>query len=429
MHDIDTDIASDHRMLRLVQGDVGSGKTIVAMLAMLSAVESGYQAALMVPTEMLGMQHMQVISTWANTLGITVRFLSSHITSKQRDTILAAIADGSADIIIGTHALIQAHVAFHRLAMIVIDEQHRFGVHQRMMLAEKATNPQGLLPHMLMMTATPIPRSLAMTFYGDMAHSVLDEKPAGRHPIETRMIAMGRIDEVIQGLTRAMTGGNRIYWVCPLIEDDVEHDNSVQKPTNAETRFTKLNAHYPDRIGLVHGAMKAADRTKTMQAFRDSEIDILVATTVIEVGVDVPEATIMVIENAERFGLAQLHQLRGRVGRSDKQSSCLLLYDEKSSDLAKQRLNIMRNHQDGFAIAEEDLRLRGSGDVLGVKQSGMPDFYFADIAMHHDLLITARNEAQHIAQQNPTLQGEHGKALRILLHLFSHDTALQRAKS
>jgi ATP-dependent DNA helicase RecG len=332
----------------------------------------------------------------------------------ERQKIQRRIKAGESDIVIGTHALFQEEVEFRDLALTVIDEQHRFGVHQRLALQQKA----GLATDMLVMTATPIPRTLSLTLYGDMDVSRLTEKPAGRQPIDTRIISVERLDELVEGMGRALAQRQRAYWVCPLIEESEKLDKAA-----AEARLEFLSRHFPGRAEIIHGRMKGSQKDEIMRRFQTGEISILVSTTVIEVGVDVPEATIMIIENAERFGLAQLHQLRGRVGRGEAKSSCILLYAPPLATTAKARLEIMRETDDGFLIAEEDLRLRGAGEALGTRQSGLPQFRLADLSMHANLLPVARVEAQSILAQDPSLKSSRGEALRLLLYLFERDEA------
>jgi ATP-dependent DNA helicase RecG len=388
---------------------------------MLPLIEAGHQAALMVPTELLGKQHTIAISKLVEPLGLRVGMLSGKLSAKERNTLLADLASGALHIVIGTHALFQQSVTFARLGMVVIDEQHRFGVEQRLALSAK-----GQAPHVLLMTATPIPRSLTMTAYGDMDSSTLREKPAGRPRIDTRAVTLSRIDEVIDGLKRSIAIGSKVYWICPLVEEpDPETENAFEGDlAAAEERHRVFQQLFGSRVALAHGKMKPAEREAAMQAFAGDGADILVATTVVEVGVDVPDATIIVIEHAERFGLAQLHQLRGRVGRSDKPSSCILLYQPKCSEMARQRLKIIRESDDGFRIAEEDLMLRGAGDVLGTRQSGLPDYRFADLAVHRELVYTARDDVKLILHRDASLQTPRGQALRSLLYLFEYDSSL-----
>ncbi len=413
------DMASPTRMLRLLQGDVGSGKTVVALSAMLAAVEIGAQAVLMAPTEILARQHYETLSPLLETLGVGLELLTGRDKGKARQAALERLASGEAGIVVGTHALFQSEIDFKDLALAVIDEQHRFGVHQRLNLSSK-----GQSVDVLVMTATPIPRTLTMTVYGDMESSRLDEKPPGRQPVDTRAVPLGRLSEVVAGIGRAVDNGGRVYWVCPLVEESEALDVAA-----AEERYAALKAAYGKRVGLVHGRMKGTERDRAMSAFRDGSLDILVATTVIEVGVDVAEASIMVIEHAERFGLAQLHQLRGRIGRGDMASTCLLLYGDGLTETARARLNVMRETEDGFRIAEEDLRLRGAGEILGTRQSGFPDFRLADMSAHQDLMAVARDDARLVMETDPDLKGARGDALRVLLYLFERDAAIQYLRS
>jgi ATP-dependent DNA helicase RecG len=413
--EIREDLTSDQRMHRLLQGDVGSGKTAVAFLAMVHAAGAGCQAVLMAPTEILARQHEQTITGLAEKIGLKVATLTGRDKGKARTALLEAIASGEANIVIGTHALFQEDVAFHDLGLVIIDEQHRFGVHQRLLLSEK-----GKAADILIMTATPIPRTLTLTVYGDMDVSRLTEKPAGRLPIDTRLVTDERLDEVITALTRKIAAKDRVYWVCPLVEESEKLDLAA-----AEQRFLELRQHFGERVGLLHGRMKPADKDKTMEAFAGGALDILVATTVIEVGVDVPEATVMVIEHAERFGLSQLHQLRGRIGRGSGKSTCLLLYNPKSGQIAKKRLTTIRDSEDGFFISEEDLKLRGAGEVLGTRQSGLPAFRLAQAEFHSDLIATAFDDARLILERDPDLLSPRGMALRTLLYLFERDTAIK----
>lgn len=413
--EIEKDMGSEKRMLRLLQGDVGSGKTIVALLAMLSAVEAGLQAALMAPTELLVRQHLASLEPYANAAGVRLACLTGREKGAGRNETLAKLAAGEIDILIGTHALFSEDVAFKDLGLAVVDEQHRFGVHQRMQLQSK-----GKPADVLVMTATPIPRTLALTAYGDMDVSRIAGRPPGRKPVETRVMSADRSDELITHLRTALDRGARAYWVCPLVEESEKIDLAA-----AEDRAVMLRQALGLNIGLVHGKMKAADRDAAMAAFKAGETQLLVATTVIEVGVDVPEATIMVVEHAERFGLAQLHQLRGRVGRGQGKSSCILLWHEPLGQTAKARLKTMRDTDDGFVIAEEDLRLRGPGEVLGKRQSGMEEFRIADPAAHADLLAVAHDDARLILTRDPDLKSPRGEALRTLLYLFGRDDAVR----
>ena len=425
--EITADQAAPKRMLRMLQGDVGSGKTLVALAAMLTVAETGAQAALLAPTEVLARQHHASLNALLRPLKMEVGLLLgqgrtnnaaaddalpngvNHAPRTRKDT-LAAMADGTISLVVGTHALLSDTAIFHDLGLAVIDEQHRFGVRQRILLGEKGRDVD-----VLVMTATPIPRSLAMTAYGDLDHSRLDEKPVGRLPIDTRAMAKDRLNEIVDGLRRALHDGKRAYWICPLVDESDKLDIAA-----AEDRFTALT-HALAGIGvaLAHGKMKAAERDAAMQAFRTGQAQLLVATTVVEVGVDVPEASIIVIEHAERFGLAQLHQLRGRVGRSTAQSSCLLVYQPPLSETANKRLSVMRDTNDGFVIAEEDLNLRGPGEFLGQRQSGVPEFVLADLAAHRDLLSIAREQAQIM------LAGNDMHHINLLLSLFERDSAVK----
>jgi len=417
--EIESDMAGTHRMLRLLQGDVGSGKTAVALMAMLIAVEAGGQAALLAPTEILARQHFATLRPLATAAGLNLALLTGREKGKGRDAILADLADGTLKLVVGTHALVQSDVAFSDLRLAVVDEQHRFGVQQRIALAEKGKGVD-----LLVMTATPIPRTLMLTAYGDIDVSRLTEKPPGRQPIDTRVLPDDRLDDVITALRRAIAKGARIYWICPLVEESEQSDTAA-----ATARHHALAEIFGARVGLVHGRLKGQDKDKTMADFASGRIDILVATTVVEVGVDVPEATVMVIEHAERFGLAQLHQLRGRVGRGKGKSSCLLLYHGPLSENAKARLQVMRETEDGFKIAEEDLRLRGGGEILGTRQSGLPDFRIADLTFHADLIPIARDDAKLALEQDPELVGDRGRALRVLLYLFERDAVVRTLRS
>ncbi len=413
------DMAEPVRMLRILQGDVGSGKTVVAYLAMLQAVEAGTQAALMAPTEVLARQHYATIEPLAREIGLEIALLTGRDKGNARKKLLEGLESGDIALAVGTHALFQQDVAFRDLGLAVVDEQHRFGVHQRLLLAAK-----GAAADMLVMTATPIPRTLMLCAYGDLDSSRLTEKPAGRQPVETRAMPLSRIEDVTNRLKSAIGGGARVFWVCPLVDDSEALDLAA-----ATERHTALDRQFPGRVGLVHGQMKGSAKDKAMEDFARGDTDILVATTVIEVGVDVPEATIMVIEHAERFGLAQLHQLRGRVGRGERPSSCLLLYGAPLTQNAKARIEILRETDDGFRIAEEDLRLRGAGELLGTRQSGLPAFRLADIARHQDLMLAARDDARLILERDPQLETGRGKALRVLLYLFEKDAVVQTLRS
>jgi ATP-dependent DNA helicase RecG len=413
--DIAADLAKPERMLRLLQGDVGSGKTVVALLSAATVIEGGRQAALMAPTEILARQHLATIAPLAAKAGIEVAILTGRERGRERTDILERLRQGGVQILVGTHALFQDDVEFRDLGLAIVDEQHRFGVHQRLALAKK-----GEAVDMLVMTATPIPRTLVLTYFGDMDISELREKPAGRQPIDTRTLPIDRLDEVTDAIGRALSEGRRVYWVCPLVEESEKSDLAA-----AEDRFAELKRKFGKWTDLVHGRMKGAEKDAAMARFAAGETRLLVATTVIEVGVDVPEATVMVIEHAERFGLSQLHQLRGRIGRGSERSTCLLLYRPPLGETAKARLEIMRQTEDGFRIAEEDLRLRGEGDVLGTRQSGVPGFRIARIESHGKLIGAARDDAQLVLSRDPTLSTERGEALRHLLYVFGRDEAIR----
>jgi len=421
LDEILADMASGDRMLRLLQGDVGSGKTVVALLAMLTAAEAGGQAVLMAPTEILARQHLRTIEPLAAAAGLRVELLTGRDKGKAREAILQRLASGESLLAIGTHAVFQEDVAFKNLLLAVVDEQHRFGVHQRLALAEK-----GQAVDILVMTATPIPRTLTLTLYGDMDVSKLDEKPPGRQPIDTRLVSLERLEEVVAGIGRALEQGRKVYWVCPLVEESDESDLAA-----AELRHVELKERFgAQRVGLVHGRLRGKEKDAVMANFAESPpgaggLDLLVATTVIEVGVDVPAATIMVIEHAERFGLAQIHQLRGRVGRGQGKSTCLLLYGQPLGETARARLEILRESEDGFRIAEEDLRLRGAGELLGTRQAGFPEFRLAQLPEQTDLLQIARDDARRLLETDPELRGPRGAALRVLLYLFGRDEAVR----
>ena len=414
------DMRAPSRMMRLLQGDVGSGKTVVALYAMLIAVESGAQAALLAPTEVLARQHHQVLQRLAKPAGVEIGLLTGREKGRARGSMLASLASGLTPIVVGTHALLQADVEFRDLALAVIDEQHRFGVEQRLALAAKGRDADTLL-----MSATPIPRTLMLTAYGDLDVSRLTEKPPGRRPIDTRAVPLDRFAEVSDGIARALQAGAKVFWVCPLVEESENADIAA-----AEERCKVLAKLLPGRVGLVHGRMRSADKDRAMAQFAavnpdEQPVDLLVATTVIEVGIDVPAATIMVVEHAERFGLAQLHQLRGRIGRGDQPSTCLLLYQPPLGDVARRRLSILRETEDGFRIAEEDLRLRGGGEVLGTRQSGLPQLRLADLASHAALIAVAHDDARLVLERDPDLASARGEALRLLLYLFRRDEAVQ----
>jgi ATP-dependent DNA helicase RecG len=411
---ITDDLRQPVRMLRLLQGDVGSGKTVVALLAAAAVTEVGKQAALMAPTEILARQHIKTITPLAERAGLRVAILTGREKGKERRDILGRLEAGEIDFLVGTHALIQDDVVFKTLALAVVDEQHRFGVRERLALTAK-----GDAVDVLVLSATPIPRTLVLTYFGDMDVSELREKPAGRQPIDTRAVASGRINEVMEAVGRALDKGKLVYWIVPLVEE-----SETVNLTDAEARFESLRERFGDKVGLVHGKMRGTDKDRAMAQFASGETGLLVATTVVEVGVDVPAATIMVIENAERFGLAQLHQLRGRIGRGSEASTCLLLYKEPLGEMSTARLKVIRETTDGFRIAEEDLKLRGEGDVLGVRQSGLPGYRIARTDVHGQLITQARDEALRIMKDNPKLEGTRGAALRALLYLFERDEAL-----
>jgi len=413
--EIAKDLERPAKMLRLLQGDVGSGKTVVAALAMLQVIEAGAQAALMAPTDVLVRQHANALDTLLRPTGVTLALLTGRETGVARRQLLERLKDGKIQAVVGTHALFQDDVVFKDLGLAVIDEQHRFGVDQRIALAEKSPDAD-----VLVMTATPIPRTLVLSFYGDIAMSELREKPIGRLAIRTRAASRSKLDQVIAAIERALQQGDQIYWICPLVSASDELDLMA-----AEDRFDSLKTIFGEKVGLVHGQMPPAEKDAAMQAFNAGRTRLLVATTVIEVGVDVPNATVIVIEHAERFGLAQLHQLRGRVGRGDKPSSCLLFYADPLGSLARQRLDVMRKSEDGFYIAEEDLRLRGPGEVLGTRQSGAPTFRLADLAVHANLLSAARDDVKLILSRDPDLMSPRGQAMRLLLRW--HDEAKAEA--
>lgn len=397
--EIERDLTQLHPMQRLLQGDVGSGKTIVACMAALQSIESGWQVALMAPTEILAEQHFRKMQSWLTPLKIQIAWLTGSQSKKDRDTAMQSIADGSAQLVIGTHALFQEAVQFKKLGLAIIDEQHRFGVQQRLALRQKG-QPE---PHQLMMTATPIPRTLSMSYYADLDVSVIDELPPGRTPIVTKLVSDGRRDEILQRVREACMQGNQAYWVCPLIEES----EALQLATANDT-YALMQNEFPElQVGLVHGRMKPAEKQAVMAAFSAGDLQLLVATTVIEVGVDVPNASLMVIEHAERMGLSQLHQLRGRVGRGAAKSTCILLYQNKLSETARARLKVIYESNDGFAIAQADLNLRGPGEFLGVRQSGVPMLKIADLNRDGDLLIVAKTLAEKLLKEYPAEVEEH----------------------
>ena len=416
IRDIRGDLAQLTPMLRLLQGDVGSGKTLVALFSMLTAVESGAQAALLAPTEILARQHHATLLGQLDSLGVRVAILTGREKGKARDSVLMGLADGSIDILVGTHAIFQEKVAYKNLGLAVIDEQHRFGVSQRLLLSAKGERP----PHLLVMTATPIPRTLTLTQYGEMDVSRIDEMPPGRTPVETRVISEEKLPEVVNGLGRHLSAGGQAYWVCPLVEESEKSDAAA-----AEERARALKLRFgEDKIGLVHGRMKGPEKDDVMARFASGDLAVLVATTVIEVGVDVPNATLMIVEGAERFGLAQLHQLRGRVGRGSEKSTCLLIRGQTLTEVGRARLALMRETNDGFRIAEEDLRLRGPGEILGTRQSGEEAFRIATPQDVEELAPIAQSDAQLLLERDGGLSGSRGQAARTCLYLFERDQAV-----
>jgi len=410
--EIDADLAAPRRMLRLLQGDVGSGKTLVALLAMLRAVESGAQAALMAPTEVLARQHHRTLAALSP---VPVALLTGSIKGAERARVLTGLADGSLPIVVGTHALFQEAVAYRDLGLAVIDEQHRFGVDQRLLMSGK-----GATTDVLVMTATPIPRTLLLTQWGEMEVSRLTEKPAGRRPIRTTLHSLATLPDVVDAVSRAMSSGAQVYWICPAVAESELIDLAA-----AEARFAELSGKFGAVVGMAHGQQDDAVREAALAAFASGRVRLLVATTVVEVGVDVPGATVIVIEHAERFGLAQLHQLRGRVGRGTAASFCLLLHDDGLNESARKRLILLRDTEDGFVIADADFRLRGGGDALGTRQSGMPGFRLADPVEHEHLLHMAHQDATLLLEKDPKLTGERGAAARVLLRLFERTAAMK----
>jgi ATP-dependent DNA helicase RecG len=416
IEEIRGDMAQPVPMLRLLQGDVGSGKTLVAVMAMLLAVESGAQAAFLAPTEILARQHHATLLGLMDSIGVRVAILTGREKGRARESVLMGLADGSVDVLVGTHAIFQEKVAYQALGLAVIDEQHRFGVSQRLLLASKAERP----PHLLVMTATPIPRTLTLTQYGEMDVSRIDEMPPGRTPVETLVISEEKLGDVVDGLGRHIDGGGQAYWVCPLVEESEKSDAAA-----AEERSRLLKLRFGEaRVGLVHGRMKGPEKDAVMARFAGGDLAVLVATTVIEVGVDVANATLMVVEGAERFGLAQLHQLRGRVGRGEGLSRCLLIRGAQLSETGRRRLALMRETNDGFRIAEEDLRLRGPGEILGVRQSGEVGFRVASAEDVEQLAQVAQDDAQLLLERDGGLKGERGQAARTCLYLFERDQAV-----
>ena len=414
--EIDADLAAPRRMLRLLQGDVGSGKTVVALLAMLRAVEAGAQAALLAPTELLAQQHLRTLARLAP---VPVALLSGAVKGAARERILRGLAGGSLPLVVGTHALFQERVEYHDLALAVIDEQHRFGVDQRLLMGGK-----GQASDVLVMTATPIPRTLLLTQWGEMEVSRLAEKPAGRKPIRTTLHSLATLDSIVEGVARALDGGARVYWVCPLVAESETADLAA-----AEARFATLRDRFGAAVGLAHGQQESAVREAALADFAAGHTRLLVATTVIEVGVDVPEASVMVVEHAERFGLAQLHQLRGRVGRGQEASYCLLLHEDGLGELARRRLMLLRDTDDGFRIADEDFRLRGGGDLLGTRQSGAPGWRLADPVEDEGLLHMAAQDAEVLLARDPKLESERGQAVRLLLRVFERPAAARTLRA
>lgn len=416
IREITADMGSQARMNRLLQGDVGAGKTLVAFMALLVAVEAQGQGVMMAPTEILARQHLEGLRPLAEEAGVVLEILTGRDKGAERKAKLAALARGDIHILVGTHAVFQSDVAFHDLRLAIVDEQHRFGVRQRMELSEKGQGAD-----VLVMTATPIPRSLALAQYGDMDVSVLDEKPPGRKPIKTAIISTQRMDEVVAHLRRAIEEGRQCYWVCPLVDE-----SELSDLTAAEERFKRLRALLGEGVvGLVHGQMPPAEKDAAMAAFQAGQTKVLVATTVIEVGVNVPNATIMVIERAEIFGLAQLHQLRGRVGRGEDASTCLLMYQPPLSEGGRKRLEVLRETEDGFRIAETDLQMRGAGDLIGTAQSGLPKFRIADLERQAGLMAVAQSDARALLSADPKLTSDRGQAARVLLWLMKQDQAIR----
>ncbi|MBC2666565.1 ATP-dependent DNA helicase RecG [Novosphingobium flavum] len=420
--EIEGDMAQGAPMLRLLQGDVGSGKTVVALESMLIAVEAGTQAALLAPTEILARQHHATLTRMAAGTGVNIALLTGRDKGRARESILIGLLDGSIHICVGTHAIFQEAVSYRNLALVVIDEQHRFGVGQRLMLSQKGQNSSAgrRTPHCLAMTATPIPRTLTLAQYGEMDVSRLDEMPPGRQPIDTRVVAAERIGDVVEALGRHVAGGEQAYWVCPMVRESESEDIAA-----AEARFAEMQQQFGGDVVLVHGQLRPEVKDAAMERFASGQAKLLVATTVIEVGVDVPNATLMVIEQAERFGLAQLHQLRGRVGRGSGKSTCLLLRGGALSEVGRERLALMRETQDGFRLAEEDLRLRGGGELLGTRQSGDTPFRVASLEQISELLPLAHDDARLLMERDGGLTGERGEAARLLLYLFERDYGVQ----
>ena len=413
------DINSSKRMYRLLQGDVGSGKTVVAFLSLIHVIENGFQGALMAPTEILAYQHYVFFKKYENILGIKIALLTSKLQKNIKSNNIIDISKGKINLVIGTHAIIQSNIKFKNLRLAIIDEQHRFGVYQRLELSKKSPNTD-----FMVMTATPIPRTLVLTDYGDMDISIIHTKPKNRPKINTISVSIPRMREVIKAISRAVENNEQIFWVCPLVNDSEKLDLAA-----AETRQTYLNKFFPDNVALVHGKMDSKQKEEALFKFSKNQKNILVSTTVIEVGIDIPNATIMIIEHAERFGLAQLHQLRGRIGRGNKKSVCILLYDQKIGDIARERLKVMRETNNGFLISEKDLKLRGAGEILGTKQSGGQMFKVLDISKHENLITIANQNSKLIINKNPNLLGSEGKKIKNLLNLFGQDKAIKLIKS
>lgn len=420
IREIEDDLRQQAPMLRLLQGDVGSGKTMVALQSLLIAVEAGFQGAFLAPTEILARQHFESLRQLLAGLPVNLEILTGREKGRVREAVLMGLADGTVHILVGTHAIFQGAVRYRALGLVVIDEQHRFGVAQRLMLTSKADRP----PHLLVMTATPIPRTLALSHYGEMETSHLDEMPPGRQPIDTRVVSSERLADVVSALGRLIADGGQGYWVCPLVEESETVDNAA-----AESRAAMLRERFGNRIGLVHGRMKGPEKDSVMERFQTGEFAILVATTVVEVGVDVPNATLMVIENSERFGLAQLHQLRGRVGRGSKPSVCLLIRGPHLSENARARLSLMRETSDGFRIAEEDLRLRGAGELLGTRQAGDFQYRLATPELLASLVSAATDDARLLIDRDGGLSGARGTAARNVLYMFERDAAVSLIRS
>ncbi|AKK20671.1 ATP-dependent DNA helicase RecG [Candidatus Liberibacter africanus] len=417
--DILFDISQNNRMLRILQGDVGAGKTLVALIAMAAAVEAGGQAVIMAPIGILAQQHYEFIKKYTQNTEIGVEIITGNMPKIQRKIALERIAHGQAQIIIGTHALFQDSVQYNKLILVIVDEQHRFGVQQRLKLTQKGTSP-----HVLFMTATPIPRTLILTSWGDIDISQITEKPAGRKPIKTVIVPINRINEVVERLKIVLSQGKKAYWICAQI-DETEESNVC----SVVERFNSLKKHFASSIAIIHGRMSDNDKESIMDSFKNGTLQLLIATTVVEVGVDVVDASIIIIENAEHFGLAQLHQLRGRVGRGKEKSSCILLCYPPLSKISHTRLSILRNTENGFIIAEEDLKQRGEGEIFGTKQSGMPKFLIAQPELHASLLEMARKDAMNILEQDPNLISARGQAIRVLLYLYKYNDAFQFMKA